>query len=301
MAPILVPFYKLLKKVIKMSIKNKQVESKIQKSFKFGETTYQNNAASLGKLTKAVKVAPARLSQAIDWLVSAAIEQTQWNQTAPLQQASTMLVFSDKAVLKKAGQKLLAYCKAELVTIELIEIKNTETVKVKYLAEEGKRNLPAELPPFSGWEPADTTKAPRAVTEKAIESLQKAFTERQRYLLADEDTEEKADEERAILEASLINMLLELVPVTELVKRVSDTTEEVDMLTDELTRHRDAILAAHQEKFEKDHWGEDSLIGSLEFMDEPKLTTVEEEVAQEKAKLKAKPKAKATATGKEVA
>ena len=231
-------------------MKNNQVESKLQKSFKFGETTYQNNAASLGKLTKALKVAPARLSQAIDWLVSAAIEQTQWNQTAPLQQVATMLVFSDKPVLKKAGKKLLDYCKAELETIELIVIKNAETVKVKYLAstDEGARNLPADLPPFSGWTPADETKAPRAITAKSIETLQKTFMDRQTYLLKDADTVEKAEEERAILEASLINMLLELMPVSSLVKRVTDSEDSVDTLTKVLEQHKADILAAQAEQ-----------------------------------------------------
>lgn len=225
-----------------------QKESKIQKSFKFGADTYQNNAASLGKLVKAVKAAPARLDQAISWLVSAALEQTQWNQSAPLQQAATMLVFSEQAVLKKAGKKLLDYCKAEVETLELVVIKNSEVVKVKYLALEGARDLPDDLPPFSGWNPAESTPAPKAVTAKAVETMQKAFQKRQQYLLLDADTVEKAEEEKYALESSLINMLIELMPVTELVKRVTDSEDSVDTLTKALEHHKAAILAAKEEE-----------------------------------------------------
>lgn len=267
-----------------------KVESKIQKSFKFGDTTYSNNAASLSKLTKAVKIAPARLSQAIDWLVSAALEQTQFNQTAPLQQAATMLVYSDKTVLKKAGQKLVAYCKAEVKTIELIPIKNSETVKVKYLADEGKRNLPADLPPFSGWTPADETKAPRAVTEKAIETLQKAFTERQKYLLNDEDTTEKAEEEALALESALIAMLLSMTTATELVKHVSPSKESVVVLSAVLEQHKAELEALQKEQETPTIQPESKLVDEIEGTE---LTPVEQAVEQEKAKLKAKPKAKA--------
>ena len=296
MAPILVPFYKLLKKVIKMSIKNKQVDSKLQKSFKFGDTTYSNNASSLGKLTKAVKVAPARLSQAIDWLVSAAIEQTQWNQTSPLQQAATMLVFSDKDVLKKAGKKLLAYCKAELTTIELIEIKNTETVKVKYLVGtgDGERNLPEGLPSFSGWTPADDTKIPKAVTRKTLETLLKTFNARQKYLLENGDTLEQAKDEEAVMVHSLLDILLDITPITRILGGLLVSEDSVNILTAVLEDHK-AVLAAEQREQENP-----TMQPEIKLQDEAtQLTPVEQEVEQEKAKLKTKPKAKAT--DKEVA
>ena len=273
-------------------MKNNQVESKIQKSFKFGDTTYQNNAASLGKLTKAVKVAPARLSQAIDWLVSAAIEQTQWNQTAPLQQVASMLVFSDKAVLKKAGQKLLDYCKAELETLELIVIKNTETVKVKYLVgtDDGERNLPTDLPPFSGWTPAEETKIPRAVTRKALESLHKTFSDRQKYLLENEDTLEQAHDEEEVMIGALMDMLLELTPITRIVGGFVPCKDSVNILTAVLEQHKAALAAEDKENTNPTLQPESKLVDEVEGI---ALTSIEQEVEQATAKAKAKAKPKA--------
>ena len=278
-------------------MKNNQVESKLQKSFKFGDTTYQNNAASLGKLTKAVKVAPARLAQAIDWLVSAAIEQTQWNQTAPLQQAASMLVFSDKDVLKKAGKKLLAYCKAELETIELVEIKNTEMVKVKYLVgtNDGERNLPDNLPPFSGWAPADETKIPKAVTRKTLETLQKTFNARQKHLLENKDTHEQAHDEEEVMVSALLDMLIDLTPITKILGRFVVSKDSVNILTAVLKDHQETLAAEQKEQESPSMQPESKLADEVEGTD---LTTVEAEVEKAKANLKAKPKAKST--GKEV-
>lgn len=243
-------------------------------------------------------MAPARLAQAIDWLVSAAIEQTQWNQTAPLQQAATMLVFSDKDVLKKAGKKLLAYCAAELETIELIEIKNTETVKVKYLVgtDEGERNLPEGLPSFSGWTPADEIKTPKAVTRKTLETLHKTFNARQKHLLENGDTIEQAHDEEEVMVHSLLDILLDITPITRILGGLIVSEESVNILTSVLENHKEALAAEQKEQENPSIQPENKLVDEVDGVD---LTTVEEEVEREKSKLKAKPKAKAT--GKEVA
>ena len=124
--------------------------------------------------------------------------------------------------------------------------------------------------------------------------MHKTFNARQKYLLENGDTIEQAEDEEAVMVHSLLDILLDITPITRILGGLIVSEESVNILTAVLRNHEEALAAEQKEQESPSMQPESKLADEVAGTD---LTTVEEEVEKEKAKLKAKPKA----TGKEVA
>ena len=191
----------------------------MQKTLTFNGVKFEaGSVSSISKLTKAISFAPNRLVQAVNFAVEASLYHTENNQLGPLKELLAALAFSDHAALKKQGAKLQAYIKSEVNTLEVIVSKKQEKVVVKYIAEEGKRDLPANLPAFASWEiPKGEEKTAPAVTEKAVTALTSKWAKREKAL-QDQGKAEDLAAERLQLKTALMQALDQLAPELELFK-----------------------------------------------------------------------------------
>ena len=201
----------------------------MKKTFTFNGKKFEaDSVASVGKLIQAISYAPNRLTQAVNFAVEAALQHTQANQLGPIKDLLSALIFSEHAALKKQGIKLVAYLKGEVKTLEVVIAKKQEKVIAKYTKEEGKRDLPEDLPSFSSWEiPKGEEKAASAVTSKAVESLTSKWTKREKSL-KDAGKDEALAAEKLQLKLALMRALDELAPELELFKAEHGKTEKVE-------------------------------------------------------------------------